>query len=409
MSGFAERFLHVDMDAFFVEVERLGDAELRGKAVVVGGLGPRGVVASASYEARRRGVRSAMPMVEARRRAPYARFVAPAHDRYAAVSDEVFAVLQGFTPLVEGLSIDEAFLDIGGLRLHYGSPAAVGRAIRERIRSDVGIPSSVGIATSKFLAKTASEKAKPNGMKVIAAGEELAFLHPLPIGDLWGVGAATQAALEALGIATIGDLAATPEATLRRRLGPAVGEHLAALARGMDDRSVTPGVSAKSISVEETYPRDVSASDVVERELLRLCDRLAGRLRRSGYGGRTVTLKVRFADFATVTRSCTVSDPIQRRPDLWEEGRTLLGRARPGERPIRLLGIAVSGLVGIVEPEQLSLAPRERDLVADAAEAVRSRFGDGAVIPARLLDPPAARSLKEASQMPKSSEKRGEP
>jgi DNA polymerase-4 len=408
MNRFAERFLHVDMDAFFVEVERLHDAELRGRAVVVGGLGPRGVVASASYEARRRGVRSAMPMAEARRRAPQARFVAPSHDRYAAVSDEVFTVLRRFTPLVESLSIDEAFLDIAGLRLHYETPAAVGAVIRHGIRSDVGIPSSVGIATSKFIAKTASEKAKPDGMRVIAAGEELAFLHPLPIGDLWGVGEATQAALESLGVATIGDLAVTSEVTLRRRLGPAVGGHLAALARGEDDRFVTPEASARSISVEETYPQDVSATEAVERELLRLCDRLAGRLRRSGYGGKTITLKVRFADFTTVTRSGTVPDPLFRRPDLWEEGRKLLGRARPDERPIRLLGVGVSGLVGIAEPEQLSLTHRERDRVADAAEKVRSRFGDRAVMPARLLDSPTPRPLKEGSEMPKDSKKRGE-
>jgi DNA polymerase-4 len=253
-----------------------------------------------------------MPMAEARRRAPQARFVAPSHDRYAAVSDEVFTVLRRFTPLVESLSIDEAFLDIAGLRLHYETPAAVGAAIRHGIRSDVGIPSSVGIATSKFIAKTASEKAKPDGMRVIAAGEELAFLHPLPIGDLWGVGEATQAALESLGVATIGDLAVTSEVTLRRRLGPAVGGHLAALARGEDDRFVTPEASARSISVEETYPQDVSATEAVERELLRLCDRLAGRLRRSGYGGKTITLKVRFADFTTVTRSCTIRSSVAR-------------------------------------------------------------------------------------------------
>ena len=382
--------------------------ELRGRAVVVGGLGRRGVVASASYEARKRGAHSAMPMSEARRRVPQARFLPPAHDRYRAVSEEVFAVLAGFTPLVEGVSIDEAFLDIRGLRLHYATPAAVGAAIRQRIRDEVGIPSSVGIATSKFIAKTASGKAKPNGMKVVVAGEELAFLHPLPIGDLWGVGAATQAALATLGIVTIGDLAATPEPVLQRRVGPAVGGHLAALARGEDDRAVTPETSAKSVSVEETYPRDVTAADVVDRELLRLCDRLAARLRRSGHGGRTLTLKVRFADFTTVTRSSTVGDPLYRRPDLWEEGRKLLSRARPGRRPIRLLGIGVSGLVGIAAPEQLSLARPQRDRVADAAEEVRSRFGDDAVIPARLLGPRRAPAPEDTSETAPGSEKLGE-
>ena len=303
MRRFAERFLHVDMDAFFVEVERLRSADLRGRAVIVGGLGPRGVVASASYEARNRGVRSAMPMIEARRRCPHARFVTPDHRRYRAVSDEVFAVLRSFTPEVEALSIDEAFLDIAGLRLHYQEPAAVGTAIRQRIREEIGIPSSVGIASSKFVAKTASGKAKPDGIRVIAAGAELAFLHPLPISDLWGVGAVTQAALASLGIATIGDLATTPSVTLQRHLGQTVGAQLAALARAEDDRPVVTDSSARSISVEETYPDDLTTSEAIERELLRLCDRLAARLHRSGLGGRTVTLKVRFEDFTTVSRS----------------------------------------------------------------------------------------------------------
>lgn len=408
MRRFAERFLHVDMDAFFVEVERLRSADLRGRAVIVGGLGPRGVVASASYEARRRGVRSAMPMIEARRRAPHGRFVAPDHPRYRAVSDEVFAVLRSFTPEVESLSIDEAFLDIAGLRLHYQEPAAVGTAIRQRIREEIGIPSSVGIASSKFVAKTASGKAKPDGMRVIAAGAELVFLHPLPIRDLWGVGAVTQAALASLGIATIGDLASTPSVTLERHLGPTVGAQLAALARAEDDRPVVTDSSARSISVEETYPNDLTTSEAIERELLRLCDRLAARLRLSGLGGRTVTLKVRFGDFTTVSRSRTLADPLHRRPDLWEEGRRLLDRARLGGRSVRLLGIGLSGLVGVAVPEQLSLTHHERDAVADAAERVRSRFGDEAVLPARLIDPPEEHPRQQGSKMPKGREKQQE-
>lgn len=390
MPEFAERFLHVDMDAFFVEVERLRDPSLRGKAVIVGGLGPRGVVASASYEARRRGVRSAMPMGEARRRCPGASFLAPDHGDYSSISIRVFEILSEITPYVEGISIDEAFLDISGLRLHYDEPESVGSAVRASIADRVGIPSSVGIGTSKFIAKLASTHAKPDGMLRVAAGTESEFLAPLPITDLWGVGEATRAALETLGVRTIGDVREVPPGLLERRLGASVGAHLGALSRGLDPRVIVTDSIARSISVEETFDVDRTDREAIERELLRLCDRLTGRLRRAGVAARTLTLKVRFGDFSSVTRSETLEEAVQTVPALWAVAGRLLARARIGRRPIRLLGVGASNLVSGAEPRQISMTSAARDAVAEAAEDVRERFGDGAVLPARLVDGPAS-------------------
>lgn len=390
MSEFAERFLHVDMDAFFVEVERLADPSLRGKAVIVGGLGPRGVVSSASYEARRHGVRSAMPMGEARRRCRTGSFVAPDHGRYSAISAEVFAILREFTPFVEGLSIDEAFLDVSGLRLHYPDPEAVGAAVRTAILDQIGIPSSVGIAATKFIAKLASGHAKPDGMLRVPAGFEAEFLAPLPITELWGVGEATRASLENLGVRTIGELREVPVDLLERQLGASTGEHLAALSRGEDPRVIVTDSTARSVSVEETFDVDRTDRAEIERELLRLCDRLIGRLRRSGLAARTVTLKVRFGDFTMVTRSETLDEVVRTVPALRAATARLLDRARVGRRPVRLLGVGASGLVGSDEPRQISLLGAPRDAAAEATEDVRRRFGDGAVVPARLLDQPGS-------------------
>lgn len=397
MRRFTERFLHVDMDAFFVEVERLADPGLRGKAVVVGGLGSRGVVSSASYEARRYGVRSAMPMAIARRRCPNAIFLAPEHSRYSAVSKQVFALLEDFTPFVEGLSIDEAFLDIAGLRFHYQSPAGVGAAIRTAVRERIGIPASVGIAASKFVAKLASAHAKPDGMMWVRGEDEREFLDPLSIDELWGVGEATRASLEGLGIRTIGDLAAAPADVIEGRLGTAVGAHLAALARGDDPRSVVTETSAKSISVEETFDVDQTDRNALETELLRLCDRLVGRLRRAGYAARTITLKVRFDDFSLVTRSETVAAAVCTVPAMWQAVERLLDRARIGRRPVRLLGVGAAGLVPGDEPRQVSLTGAGKDAAAEAAEEVRDRFGDGTVVPARLLETPESGTLDDAT------------
>lgn len=384
-AGLTEPILHVDMDAFFVEVERLADPALRGRPVVVGGAGNRGVVAAASYEVRRFGVRSAMPMTRARRLCPDLVIVPPDHARYAAVSERVFAVFRSFTPLVEGLSVDEAFLDVTGLRRHYPDSEAVAVAIRSAIREDIGLPSSVGAATTKFVAKLASERAKPDGVLVVPAGAELAFLHPLPVRALWGVGVATQAALERLGVETIGDLAALPERTLRGRLGDSVGMHLHELAQGRDPRPVAPDGETKSISVEHTYETDLTGENRIEVELLRHSERVAGRARRAGLAGRTAHIKVRFADFTTITRSETLASATNVGRDIYQAARRLVARASIGDRPVRLLGVGISSLVEAGGPTQLAVDRSAKwDELAEAVADVHERFGSDAVEPARL-------------------------
>lgn len=387
-ASFTEPILHVDMDAFFVEVERLTDATLRGVPVIVGGLGSRGVVAAASYEARRYGVRSAMPMAQARKHCPRARYIAPTHGRYRAVSEQVFAVFRETTPLVEGLSVDEAFLDVSGLRLHFETPAAVGEHIRARLRDELGLPASVGAAPTKLLAKLASEEAKPDGLRWVRTADAEAFLHPLPVRRLWGVGEATYATLESLGIDLIGDLAATPREVLERRLGASLGAHLSALARGIDERPVSPDGEAKSVSVEETFARDLVDPDRIEAELLRQTEKVGWRLRRAGLAGRTITLKVRYPDFTTVSRSHTLDTPVDVSRDLFTVVADLLTRV-DGSRPVRLLGVGVSGLEPAGAPRQLGLDRAVAwDDVTATLDQIRARFGDDAVTPARLISPP---------------------
>ncbi len=388
MKRFTEPILHVDMDSFFVEVERLDHPDLIGKPVAVGGTGGRGVVASASYEARSFGVRSAMPVGEARRRCPGLVVVDPSHGRYGAVSARIFEIMRSFTPLVEGISIDEAFLDVSGLRLHYRSVEEIGAGIRAAIRDEVGIPASVGIAATKFVAKLASKHAKPDGMLLIAEGTELDFLHPLDVGELWGVGEATEQSLGDLGIRTIGDLAETPTALLEHRIGKAAAQHLGALARAQDPRAVEGGTPARSISSENTFARDLSDRDTIERETLRMCDQVAARLAKARVAGHTVTLKVRFSDFVTISRSSRHPEPIAFTTEIWETARTLIDRAAIGARPVRLLGVAVSDLVDVDGTRQMVLGRERVDAAAEAVVGIRDRFGGGAVIPARVAPHP---------------------
>ncbi|MEX1043493.1 MAG: DNA polymerase IV, partial [Acidimicrobiia bacterium] len=278
----AERILHVDMDAFFVAVERLREPSLVGRPVVVGGTGPRSVVAAASYEVRRYGIRSAMPMSRARSLCRDLVIVPPDHAEYRRVSEQVFGIFRSFTPLVEGVSIDEAFLDIGGLRRHFDGPVAVGEAVRTAIAGQVGITASVGVASTKFLAKLASESAKPDGLRHIESAEQLAFLDSLPIEALWGVGQATRAALEVLGVESVAELRTVPTRALERAVGPAVATHLVELAHGRDPRAVEPDREVKSVSVEETYDKDIRDDARLRVELRRLADRLGWRLRSAG-------------------------------------------------------------------------------------------------------------------------------
>jgi DNA polymerase-4 len=390
MGGFDEHIAHLDMDAFFVEVERLRRPELKGKPVVVGGGGNRGVVAAASYEARRYGVRSAMPMVHARRLAPSAVVVTPDHDEYRTTSTELFGILDRFSPIVEPLSIDEAFLEISGLRRHYASPRACADAMRAAIRGELGLPSSVGISTTKFLAKMASRDAKPDGVYVVEAGSELAFLHPKPVGDLWGVGEATRARIEELGVATIGDLASFPRATLVGRLGDAIGGSLWDLAHGQDTRLVGDGAASRSISVEQTYEVDLTTDEELHRELLAHADRLSGRLRSAGYVTSTVTLKVRYPDFTTVSRSHTFAEPIATSAEVVAAARSLLSQTDAVERGVRLLGIGADALVGSDEPRQLGFESATWEALDGTVAEIRARFGSDAVSRARLAqsDPP---------------------
>lgn len=374
------------MDSFFVEVERRHDPTLIGTPAAVGGKGPRGVIASASYEAREFGVRSAQPTSVALRLCPNLTVVAPAHGRYADVSNEVFAVFRSFTPIVEGLSLDEAFLDVSGLIHHYPTSPEVGHVIRTTIRTKLGLPASVGVAASKFIAKLASEAAKPDGLHHVRSGDEITFLHPLPANALWGVGPATLAGLDRLGVQTVGDISELPLATLSTALGLTVGTHLHDLSNGRDQRKVESDGDAKSVSVEQTYEIDLSGDDVIRAALLAHCQRLSNRLRRSGLVARTVSLKLRYDDFSTVTRSQTFETGIEGARDLYKIGSRLLEQLDLS-RPVRLLGLGGTGLESAGHPTQLDFDSSSKwDRIESSIGEVRDRFGDSALSPARLIE-----------------------
>ncbi len=381
----AEPILHVDMDAFYVEVERLDNPGLAGQPVVVGGEGPRGVVASASYEARAGGVRSAMPMSTARRRYPGLVIVPPRHRRYGEISERVFSIFRDFTPLVQGLSVDEAFLDVRGLRRHYPDSRAVAEAIRARIRSELLLPASVGAATALYLAKMASGYAKPDGVLIVTEGSEMAFLEHLDVRELWGVGKSTRSKLASMGIDTVGQLARVSLPVLRRHLGEATADHLHRLANGVDERVVEPRGGAKSVSVEQTFEQDISGTEALLSQLLRQADQVAWRLRRAGLSGRTVSLKLRFPDFRTITRAETLPSSTDVSRELYRTCCRLLDRAGVGGRPVRLLGVAVSGLQPTGAPRQMMAGDKERwENLAESVDDLRVRFGRHTVEPARL-------------------------
>jgi DNA polymerase-4 len=397
--------LHVDMDAFYASVSLRSRPELHGTPVIVGGGGSRGVVLSATYEARVFGVHSAMPMMRARRLCPQATVVAPDHAAYARVSAGVMEVFRAVTPLVEPISLDEAFLDVGGAARRLGGPTAIGEQIRATVHDEQGITCSVGIASTKFVAKLASARCKPDGLLVVPVDEVVAFLHPLPVGALWGVGEKTQDVLFRLGLRTVGDLAATPVATLQRALGPAAGAHLSALAWGRDERRVIAHEPDKSIGAEETFGTDVDDPAVITRELLRLSERTAARLRASAQVGRTVSIKIRFADFHTITRSRTL-------PEATDVGRTVyetalgLYQALGLERArLRLVGVRVEGLTAAAaQPHQLLLGERESGWreADQAVDRAARRFGAGVVRPAALVEPgEAAGSARRQPGLPR--------
>ncbi|MFG2100482.1 DNA polymerase IV [Micromonospora echinaurantiaca] len=379
--------LHVDMDAFFASVEVRRRPELRGRPVVVGGLGPRGVVSSASYEARRYGVRSAMPTMRARALCPDAVYLPPDFTQYTAASRAVMQIFRDVTPLVEPLSLDEAFLDVAGARRLFGPPAAIARLIRGRVAAEQGLTCSVGVAPSKFVAKLGSTRAKPDGLLVIPAGRVLEFLHPLPVAALWGVGERAAEALRRLGLNTIGDLAEAPLGMLRRAVGEASATHLHELAWGRDPRRVSPEHVEKSIGAEVTFDADVADPLEIRRALLALAEKVGARLRRAGQVGRTVSLKVRLTDFRTVNRSRTLVVPTDTAREVFDTVWTLYTALDPGDR-IRLVGVRVEGLAGAAgAPRQLTLGAPERGWreAEAAADAAAARFGRSVIGPASLL------------------------
>ena len=382
--------LHVDMDAFFASVSLLDHPELVGTPVIVGG-GSRGVVLSATYEARRFGVHSAMPMTRARRICPTATVLPPEHARYAEVSAGVMEIFRSITPVVEPLSLDEAFLDVGGARRRLGRPAEIGQLIRDRVVDEQGITCSVGVAPSKFVAKLASTRTKPDGLLVVPVAEVVAFLHPLPVGALWGVGEKTEKELTRLGLRTVGDLAHTPVSTLVRAVGQATGTHLHALSWGRDERMVVPAQPDRSIGADETFARDVDDPEIVLRELLRLCERTANRLRSAGLAGRTISIKVRFADFTTITRSRTLPEATDVAAVIYATARGLYEALRLDRARLRLIGVRVEQLADSDSaPHQLALDERSRGRreAEQAADRAARRFGSGAVRPGSLLHDP---------------------
>ncbi len=402
-------FLHVDMDAFFASVELRRRPELLHEPVVVGGTGNRGVVAAASYVARSYGIHSAMPTSRARRLCPHAVFLPGDHAHYGEVSERVMSIFHDITPLVEPLSLDEAFLDVRGALHGRDIAAEIATSIRDRVFETEQLTCSVGVATNKFLAKLATERAKPrpsdvgpvfgSGVHVIEAGGELEFLHPLPVRDLWGVGPATGARLSRMGIETVGDLAAQPEHHLRNALGNAVGLHLHRLSHAVDERPVEVGRGAKSIGHEETFPQDLRDRDRLGRQLVRMADAVAGRLRDAGLAGKTVTVKVRFADFTTITRSNTLPEPIDGGIAIARAAERLLS-AVDINAGVRLLGVSMSQL-GEVTAEQLSLddlVGRSWSDADDVVGEIRGKFGGHAIGPATLSRPGSGLSRMKQGQ-----------
>ncbi len=384
--------LHVDMDAFYASVEIRDQPELAGRPVVVGGTGGRGVVLSASYAARAFGVRSAMPVGRAQRLCPHAVFVPPRHRIYAATSKEVMAIFGTVTPEVEPLALDEAFLDVAGALRRLGPPAAIAARIRAQVWQQQGITCSVGVAPSKFVAKIASARCKPDGLLVVPQGGVLDFLHPLPVAALWGVGERAGEALARLGLRTVGDIAHTPLDTLQRELGAAHGAHLAALAWGRDERRVTPRTPDKSIGAEETFARDIEDPDRIRRELLRLSGRTAQGLRAGGYVARTVSVKLRLASFKTLTRSRTLPYPTDIAREIYATACALYeGSGLDQGARLRLVGVRASGLAPAASANaQLTLDDRPvgwRE-AERAVDQLARRFGASAVQPAVLVDNP---------------------
>lgn len=390
--------LHIDMDAFYASVEVRDNPALAGQPVCVGGPeAGRGVISAASYEARAFGVHSAMPTAKARRLCPDMVLLAPDFDRYTEASRAIMQVFQRYTPLVEPLSLDEAFLDVSGCERLHGSAVEIGRTIKREILRETGLVASVGVAPSKFLAKLASDLDKPDGFRVIEPGEVRDVLDPLPVSKIFGVGERTAKRLQAMGVETVGQLAVKPRADVAREFG-ASGVWIHDLAHGIDTRRVTPRREEKSHGCERTFPEDISDREELRLFLLQFCEQIAFGLRDKGLRGRTVTLKARFGDFKTVTRTKTLGSATNLGPRIYATARELLERVRPG--PLRLVGVQVSGLEDVRLPVQPTLfadaeAPPETsgalrstaklERATRGLDKLRKKYGKGAVMPASLL------------------------
>jgi DNA polymerase-4 len=375
--------LHVDMDAFYASIEQRDRPELRGKPVIVGGTPEgRGVVCAASYEARVFGVHSAMPAITARRLCPEGVFLPLRMSHYAAIGRQIRDLLLSFTPLVEPLSLDEAFLDLRGCEGLFGDGLTVARRIKDRVRAETDLIASVGVGPNKFLAKLASDLGKPDGLLAVPSDGVAAFLAPLPVGRLWGVGKKAEARLHALGLRTVGQLASWPETLLADHFGTA-GRQYARLARGLDDRPVVPDREAKSLSTETTFGHDLDDPAALRSCLLALTEELAARLRRAGVRARAVGLKLRSADFRTLTRSAALPEPTNRTDRLWDAAAALLGRSLTADvMPIRLLGVAAARLVraDAVQGDLFEDGTARRQQALDQAlDAIRGQFGRSSI------------------------------
>lgn len=383
--------LHVDMDAFYASVEQRDDPTLVGRPVIVGGSAEgRGVVAAANYEARKFGVHSAMAAAQAKRLCPNAVFLKPRIDHYAQVSRQIREIFEQFTPLVEPLSLDEAFLDVRGSVPLFGPAAEIGRRIKQQVRSELRLVASVGVAPTKFVAKIASDLQKPDGFVVVNPEEVRGFLDPLPVGRLWGVGKVTGRTFARLGIRTIGQLRQLPLPTVHELFGNA-GEHYWQLAQGIDDRRVVPDREAKSISHETTFTEDIADVELLRAWLVELVEQVARRLRRHGLKGRTVELKVRYADFKTISRSLTLAEPSHTTQELLAAGVELLTqRLPPRSLPVRLLGFGVTKFdeSGETQPLLFDEPERERNRELDrVADQITSKFGKHALHRGAGFDP----------------------
>ncbi len=385
----SKAIIHLDMDAFYAAVEVLDNPALRGKPVIVGGSEKRGVVSSASYEARKFGVHSAQPVATAMRLCPKGIFVPVKMSRYKEVSEQVFEIFNHYTPLVEPLSIDEAFLDVTGCVKLFGFPEEIAEMIKRQVVKEIGITVSAGVAPSKFVAKIASDLQKPDGLTVVREDQLKDFLEPLPIDKLWGVGKTTQKALAMLGIRTIGDLSRFPADVLERNFGKH-GTHLHLLSHGIDDREVEVIREVKSIGHEETFLHDLMDIEVVRKELLSLATRVSRRLRSEEVVGKTVTLKVKYNDFVQVTRSETLPEATEDGGEIFRRCCGLLEKTEVGKRPVRLLGISVSQLCAPGEEKQLSLfqarftAPKRKKLNL-ALDEISEKYGKDRILPGTLF------------------------